>query len=108
VHVNNLFNTAFWALVHRGGQTKREAEVKLKGTTSADKNKLLFDAYGINYNAEPAIFRKGSVLVRSSDTPGNVEQLHVDIINDEFWDVRPALLSPPDSAPPRLPNLGGK
>src|SRR5258708_39591396 len=29
-HINNLYNTAFWALVQRGGQTKKDAHESLR------------------------------------------------------------------------------
>lgn len=45
------------------GMTNVEAEDKLKGTVSANKNEILYQN-GINYNNEPAIFRKGTVLYR--------------------------------------------
>lgn len=62
-HINNLYNTVFWALIQRGGLSTRQAEQRLLGTLSADKNELLFSQFGINYNNEPLLFRKGSVLV---------------------------------------------
>lgn len=63
-HINNLYNTTFWALVQKGGRTEREAEEDLRGTFSKDKNEILFSRFGINYNNEEEIWRKGSVLVR--------------------------------------------
>lgn len=63
-HVNNLFNTTFWTLVHKGGRSTTEAEADLSGTFSQDKHEILFSRFGINYNNEPAQFRKGSVLRR--------------------------------------------
>ena len=63
-HINNLYNTTFWALVLRGGMTPTAAEEELKGTVAADKNEILFSRFGINYNAELEIFRKGSVVFR--------------------------------------------
>ncbi|KAF2017659.1 Thg1-domain-containing protein [Aaosphaeria arxii CBS 175.79] len=63
-HINNLYNTTFWALVNKGNMQAREAEELLKGTVSSDKNEILFSRFGINYNNEPEIFRKGSVLYR--------------------------------------------
>jgi hypothetical protein len=42
----------------------REAEQRLKGTVSADKNEILFKEFGINYNNEPECFKKGTVLYR--------------------------------------------
>lgn len=63
-HINNLYNTTFWALVQQGGMGPREAEQRLSGTYSADKNEILFKEFGINYNNEPECFRKGTVLYR--------------------------------------------
>ncbi|CUS11726.1 unnamed protein product [Tuber aestivum] len=69
VHINNLYNTAFWALVIKGGVAGKEAEVELRGTLAADKNELLFSRFGINYNNEPVMYRKGSVVYRDYRTP---------------------------------------
>jgi len=63
-HINNLYNTTFWALVLRGGMSNTEAEESLKGTLSSDKNEILWSRFGINYNNELEIFRKGSVVFR--------------------------------------------
>ncbi|CAE7205666.1 unnamed protein product [Rhizoctonia solani] len=63
-HINNLYNTTFWALVQQGGMTAREAETRLKGTLSKDKHEILFSSFSINYNALPERFKKGSILVR--------------------------------------------
>lgn len=35
-----------------------------KGTLAANKNEILFSRFGINYNKELEIFRKGSVIFR--------------------------------------------
>lgn len=67
-HVNNLFNTTFWSLVMRGGKTQKEAEALLKGTLAKDKNEILFGEFGINYNNEPEIFRKGSFIMKNPET----------------------------------------
>ncbi|CDO74954.1 hypothetical protein BN946_scf184945.g26 [Trametes cinnabarina] len=64
-HINNLYNTVFWALVLRGGKTTTEAHATLRGTVSSTKHEILFSRFGINYNELPARFRKGSVLVRT-------------------------------------------
>ena len=40
------------------------AEEHLKGTVSADKNEILWARFGINYNNEPEMYRKGSVVFR--------------------------------------------
>ncbi|KAK7208015.1 hypothetical protein BZA70DRAFT_293312 [Myxozyma melibiosi] len=73
-HINNLYNTSFWALILKGGETEKEAEHSLMGTNSSDKNELLFSRFGINYNNEDPVFRKGTMLIRdmakaSSATP---------------------------------------
>ncbi|KAF8752128.1 hypothetical protein RHS01_08035 [Rhizoctonia solani] len=109
-HINNLYNTTFWALVQGGGMTAREAETRLKGTLSKDKHEILFSNYGINYNGLPERVKKGSVLVREDVIPTKSESkqiaknmpkralpnivrvIHVDIIKDEFWSARPELL----------------
>ena len=66
-HINNLYNTTFWNMVLKGEMTGTEAEEKLKGTVAADKNEILFGQFGVNYNFEPAIFRKGTVVYRAYD-----------------------------------------
>ncbi|TEB31504.1 tRNAHis guanylyltransferase [Coprinellus micaceus] len=63
-HINNLYNTTFWALVQQGGQTTTEAHATLRGTFSKDKHEILFSRFQINYNQLDARYRKGSVLVR--------------------------------------------
>ena len=42
----------------------REAEERLSGTVSKDKNEILFKEFGINYNNEPECFRKGTIMYR--------------------------------------------
>ena len=51
-------------MVIRGEQTQTDAELELKGSLAGDKNEILFKRFGINYNNEPLIFRKGSVVYR--------------------------------------------
>jgi tRNA(His) guanylyltransferase len=113
-HINNLYNTTFWALVQKGGLNTQEAHNKLKGTFSKDKNEILFKAYNINYNNEPEIFKKGSLIIRLLDniendvkkefkydpllikddeftkefieSNKNLVVAHMDVINDSFWD----------------------
>ena len=41
-----------------------EAERELKGTLAKDKNEILWSRFGVNYNAELEIFKKGSVVYR--------------------------------------------
>lgn len=99
VHINNLYNTAFWKLVLIGGLTNKDAEAELRGTLSADKNELLFSKFGINYNSLPVMFRKGTILLRKKvrlEDFANKRQLiiplHEDMINDKFWKQHGELL----------------
>ncbi|XP_072032326.1 probable tRNA(His) guanylyltransferase [Amphiura filiformis] len=62
-HINNLYNTAFWGLVIKKGLTRRDAEARLRGTFSGDKNEILFSECDTNYNNEPEFYRKGTVLM---------------------------------------------
>ena len=104
-HINNLYNTCFWTLVNKGSLSTTEAEKRLKGTLSGDKNEILFTEFDINYNNEPGIFKKGSILIRETyneevskkDRNGKLTDelvkrsrsrvivLHEDIIGDLFW-----------------------
>ncbi|KAF5610289.1 tRNA(His) guanylyltransferase [Fusarium subglutinans] len=63
-HINNLYNTCFWSLIQLGGLDNKEAESTLACTLAADKNEILFSRFSINYNNEPEIYRKGSVIFR--------------------------------------------
>lgn len=47
----------------------RAAEQELSGTVSADKNEILFSRFGINYNKEPEVFKKGTVMYRDVGGP---------------------------------------
>lgn len=64
-HINNLYNTTFWALIQQGGQSEREAHATLKGTVSGQKHEILHQNYGINYAHLPAMFRRGTTIVRA-------------------------------------------
>ncbi|KAL3444802.1 tRNAHis guanylyltransferase [Aspergillus insuetus] len=63
-HINNLYNTTFWYMVQEGKMSNTDAEQELKGTVSSDKNEILFKRFGINYNNEKEIYKKGSVVFR--------------------------------------------
>ncbi|XP_071792622.1 probable tRNA(His) guanylyltransferase [Asterias amurensis] len=114
-HINNLYNTCFWKLVNDGGLTKKQGEERLRGTFSSDKNELLFSEFGINYNNEPELYRKGSVQIWQPTTEVTVKQckskesdemlrrevvrtrrkvtlFHTDIIGDTFWTEHPEIL----------------
>lgn len=107
-HINNLYNTCFWALVQNGNYSKANAENKLKNTLSSDKNEILFTEFGINYNNEPPICKKGTIQIRktyqeiisgpnsnidaeTNRTRCKVVELHVDMITDQFWLDHPVL-----------------
>jgi len=85
-HINNLYNTCFWQLV-QSGQTETAAHSRLKGTTSSEKNELLYSHFHLNYNSEPEHYRKGTTLLRPHWTPGTADlfpaQFYVD--NGVFW-----------------------
>jgi tRNA(His) guanylyltransferase len=91
-HINNLYNTTFWALVRKGGMSTAEAEKELAGTLAKDKNEILFSKFGINYNNEDEMYKKGTFLFRGEKAKGLVEANHVDVIKDEFWEKRPWIL----------------
>ncbi|KAH8813276.1 tRNAHis guanylyltransferase-like protein Thg1 [Xylogone sp. PMI_703] len=63
-HINNLYNTTFWALIQLGGLDGKTAEKELAGSLAADKNEILFSRFKINYNNEPEIYKKGSIVLR--------------------------------------------
>ncbi|KAK9470634.1 tRNAHis guanylyltransferase [Dipodascopsis tothii] len=113
-HINNLYNTTFWSLV-QSGLTPHDAEQRLMGTVSADKNEILFSQFGINYNRLDEIYRKGTVIVRNLEhvdraepaealskrqaeralkklRAARIDVLHVDIIDEAFWTGRCAWL----------------
>ena len=91
-HINNLYNTTFWALQQQGGRTATEAEKELQvsqyrvrvlgstetfisvcqGTVASDKHEILFSNFKINYNNEAEMFKKGTFLYRQPDPPMNV------------------------------------
>lgn len=75
-HINNLYNTTFWKLVLKGGMSQTDAELELKGTVSSDKNEILFKRFGINYNNEPVICRKGTVIYRAYEMPAVGEKVN--------------------------------
>lgn len=76
-----------------------QAEERLRGTLASDKNELLFSEFGLNYNNEPPMFRKGTVLIRKlCKMPGDGKLRHIvlpfytDLIGDVFWKENPEIL----------------
>lgn len=61
-HINNLYDTTYWALVKKG-QMEEDTRKQLIGKLQKDKNDILHEM-GINYNNEPLIFKRGLVLFR--------------------------------------------
>ena len=74
--IRDRYNTAFWQLIQKCNMTPKEAENRLCGTLSAEKQEILFKDCGINYNNEPEMFKKGSLITRKG------EILHVDVIKN--------------------------
>ncbi|KAK0554248.1 tRNA-His guanylyltransferase [Tilletia horrida] len=65
-HINNLYNTTFWALIQQGGMSEHQANEELRHTISSQKHEILFGKFGINYDRLPPMFRKGTTLVWSA------------------------------------------
>ncbi|KAM8848101.1 putative tRNA(His) guanylyltransferase [Synchiropus picturatus] len=117
-HINNLYNTVFWTLVQKGGLTTTQAEDRLKGTLAADKNEILFSEFDLNYNNEPALYKKGTALIwekreetvtKRTKMPDEsekevtvtrcrrrVQAHHCDIIGEQFWEENANILEKDD------------
>ncbi|KAF3334420.1 tRNA(His) guanylyltransferase 1-like protein [Carex littledalei] len=80
---------------------------KLTGTQAKEKNEMLFNQFGINYDKLPEMFKKGSCVFRNKveeivkiDKSGNpvkrckqiVTVDYVDIIGPKFWNEHPYIL----------------
>lgn len=75
--------------------TAEEAELRLRGTVSAEKHDILFLEYDVNYNKEPEMYKKGTVLLypmTENKRDGPVEERYVDIISDQFWNENQYIL----------------
>lgn len=98
VHINNLYNTCFWNLVLKKNLKNSEAEERLRGTLSAEKNEILFSEFGINYNSLPAMFRKGTILLtKQIKIDGQKKRkivipIYDDLIKEKFWNEHDELL----------------
>jgi tRNA(His) guanylyltransferase len=53
-----------------------------KGTVSSDKNEILFSQFGINYNNEAEMFKKGSALFRDVSTSNKSS---MKVLNIRIW-----------------------
>ncbi|XP_041968190.1 probable tRNA(His) guanylyltransferase isoform X2 [Aricia agestis] len=101
VHINNLYNTTFWALVQQGNLTPVLAEKRLCGTVSSDKNEILFKEFNINYNNELPIYKRGTLMLRKnvSNEDENkyanvIVDVHDDMLKDNYWKDHSTLLLP--------------
>jgi tRNA(His) guanylyltransferase len=75
--------------------TNTAAELELKGTLASDKNEILFQCFQINYNDEPAVFRKGTVIYR--DYSSNDESGPTELEGGNFHQKPPKTLPNPRS-----------
>ncbi|XP_015581517.1 tRNA(His) guanylyltransferase 1 isoform X2 [Ricinus communis] len=102
-HINNQYNTCFWALV-KSGKSKTDAQSTLKGTQVREKNEILAQ-FGIDYNNLPLIFRQGSSVFRVKEdiviheNGASAKNLRTkvivqfcDIIVESFWKEHPDIL----------------
>jgi tRNA(His) guanylyltransferase len=75
-----------------------EAEERLRGTLSGEKNEILFSEFDINYNNLPPMYRKGTILltkqikIDESRTKKMVIPIYDDLIRDKFWKEHAELL----------------
>lgn len=97
VHINNLYNTCFWKLVCDKHMQNSAAEeyLRVHGTYSDDKRKLLLTMFNIEYDQLPEMYKKGTILMRK--VVGNGAPLavpyHVDMIGDPFWSEHSEILT---------------
>jgi tRNA(His) guanylyltransferase len=77
-HINNLYNTAFWALVLIGKLTRETAHERLKGTFSKDKNEILYKEFNINYNNLEEVYKKGTIVFRKQQAGSKNDNMMVD------------------------------
>ncbi|XP_039049780.1 tRNA(His) guanylyltransferase 1-like isoform X2 [Hibiscus syriacus] len=64
-HDQNQYYTCFWELVKNGGKTETEAQEFLKDAKEQDRNELLHQQFGINYNDSLALFRQGTCIFKN-------------------------------------------
>lgn len=98
-HKDNLFRTTQWALINETEISSDEALQILKGTSEGEKNEILFSKCNINYNKEPEVFKKGTVLVRApcqvdvkapngsivKRNQSKVTKIQTDFVKNDFW-----------------------
>ena len=63
-HINHLYNLSYTHMRARSNEpTGAAVEAELGALDSAGKNEMLWREFGINYNSEKAVYRKGSIIV---------------------------------------------
>jgi len=72
-HYNNLHATAFWKLVIERKLSRADAHEMLKGKSESELNEILFAEFKVNYNNEPEIYRKGTLVYKNKITKHIVE-----------------------------------
>lgn len=75
-----------------------QAEKRLCGTLSADKNEILFQEFNMNYNEELDIYKRGTILLRKNLTENNVSKsvivdVHDDMLKEKFWKEHSKILT---------------
>lgn len=98
VHINNLYNTCFWKLVCDKQMENSTAEeyLRIHGTYSDDKRRLLQTMFNIDYDQLPEMYKKGTILLRKlvNDASATLMvPLHVDMIQNHFWIKHNEILS---------------
>lgn len=76
-----------------------QADEKLSGTVSADKHEILFNKFDINYNDEPLMYKRGTILLwKKIRSPKHgkprlvILPLHEKMMHDAFWEKHPEIL----------------
>ena len=106
-HINHTLNCCFWVLVEKEGLSPADAQKKISGTNTGQKNEMMFQ-HGLNYNNEPEQYKKGTFIFWSkkprnegnsnndnNSEPGKKSVLQTefrDIIQDNFWKENEFLL----------------
>ena len=63
-HINHLYNLCYTNMRARSTQpTPSAVEAELSAMDSAAKNEMLWREFAINYNEQPPVYRKGSILL---------------------------------------------
>ena len=92
-HINNLYNTTFWALVLIGKLTNEEAHNRLRGTFSKDKNEILYKQFEINYNCIESIYKRGTIIFRlkgeeKDKKNKNKNEIEINLIKNKLENIK--------------------